>query len=48
MNRLRYMNLEAVKERQRIQNEKNREAYWKRIRLNQEIERGKTKERGKK
>jgi hypothetical protein len=42
------MNLSAVKERQRIQNEKNRQAYHERIRLNQEVERGKTKERGMK
>jgi len=31
MNRLRYMNLEAVKERQRIQNEKNRLRYHEKI-----------------
>jgi hypothetical protein len=36
MTTLRYMNLAAVKERERIQNEKNRQAYWKRIKEQRE------------
>jgi hypothetical protein len=40
--KLRYMNPERCKALDEARAQKNREAYWKRIRLNQEIERGKT------